>query len=163
MGKSLLQNDSWKEVTGCSGLYQVSDKGRIRNAKSGKILKPTDNGNGYLIVRIAGKNRYVHRIVAESFLQRGNGKNTVNHKDYNKNNNNVNNLEWVTQKENVNYSAENMRKPKGVTHSNTGEKYITYRKSKGVFRVTVNRKEIGNFKTLDEAITKRDEILKGVV
>ena len=89
-------------------------------------------------------------------------KKIINHKDFNKHNNNVTNLEWVTQKENVIYSLEHYKGRKKITHSNTGEKYITYRDSKQVFRVIIDKKEYGSFKNLHEAIKKRDEILKGV-
>nr|DAW56158.1 MAG TPA: homing endonuclease [Caudoviricetes sp.] len=128
-------------------------------------MKPTDNGNGYFIISLRKchkrKNFYIHRLVAQHFIDNPNDLNVVNHKDYNTKNNKASNLEWVTQKENVQYSTERMKKPKSVTHSNTKEKYISYRKEKGKYRVTINRKEYGAFNTLEEAIEKRDNILRG--
>ena len=107
----------WKDIKEYEGLYQVSNLGnvksieravkdatreRIQHLKS-KIIKPTDNGKGYQIVslnRNGRKNKYVHRLVAEAFLDNPKNKKEVNHKDFNKKNNCVDNLEWVSQKEN---------------------------------------------------------------
>lgn len=155
----------WKDIKGYEGRYFISNIGRVSNTK--KILTPTDNGNGYLIISLSTKgkrkNYYIHRLVAEAFLNNPCNLPQVNHIDYNRQNNNVNNLEWITQIENVRHSQMNMRHRKGITHSNTNEKYISYRKSKGVYRVTIDKKEYGTYKTLDEAIAKRDAIIKGVV
>lgn len=153
----------WKDIKSYEGLYRVSNKGRISNFK--RILTPTDNGKGYLIIGLCkdGKrnNFYIHRLVAEAFIDNPENKPVVNHKDYNRANNNVNNLEWITQKDNINHSVVNMRHKKAITHSNTGERYISYRASKNLYRVIINKKEYGAFKTLKEAITVRDNILKG--
>lgn len=115
----------WKDIKGYRGYYQISNLGRIRSCDrdisdinktqhiKGKIIKPTNNGNGYLIVslRINGKrkNHYVHRLVAESFIDNLENKPEVNHKDFNPYNNCVNNLEWSTRKENILYSNVNGR------------------------------------------------------
>lgn len=169
----------WKDIKNYEGIYQVSNYGNVRSFKKWcgnnhlkkwvnetSILKATDNGNGYLIVRLnkygTRKNFYIHRLVATYFLDNPSNKNIVNHKDYNKYNNNVSNLEWVTQKENVNYSIKNMKHRKLITHSNTNEKYITFRASKNVYRVIIDKKEYGSFKTIKEAIIKRNEVL-GVI
>ena len=155
----------FKDIKGYEGLYQISNIGTIKSARG--FLTPTDNGNGYLIVGLSKggkrKNFYIHRLVAEAFIDNPNNKTVVNHKDYNKKNNNANNLEWLTQKENIAYSVVNMKHKKSITHSNTGEKYISYRANKNHYRVTINKKEHGTYKTLKEAITKRDAILKGGV
>lgn len=83
----------------------VSDDGRIISYKSGKYkeLKQNDNGLGYLRVGVGhGNPKYVHRIVAETFLDNPDPTNNtqVNHKDGNKHNNCADNLEWCTQSEN---------------------------------------------------------------
>ena len=83
--------------------YAVSDKGNIINVKSGKVLH-TVLQNGYVRVQLSTngvrKNYPVHRLVAMAFIENREHKPYVNHKDGNKENNCVNNLEWVTAKEN---------------------------------------------------------------
>lgn len=168
----------WKDIKNYEGLYQISNLGNVKSLvkwdvnkndfiKSDNILTPNDNGKGYLIIGLR-KNRvrkmfYIHRLVAIHFLENPDCKNFINHKDFNKHNNNIDNLEWVTQKENVNYSVDNMKHKKSVTHSNTNEKYISYRASNGRYRVVIDKKEYGTFKTLEDAIKKRDSILKEVI
>ena len=155
----------WTDIKGYNGKYQVSNAGRIKNKD--KIMTPINNGNGYLYITLSSngerKNHYIHRLVAETFLDNPDNKTVVNHKDYDKTNNAVNNLEWVTQRENVRYSKCNMTGKKHKCKTNTGEFYISFRTQKGLYRVTVNKKEYGAYKTLKEAITKRDSILKGVI
>lgn len=131
------------------------------------MIKGTDNGNGYLIVslRVRGKrkNHYIHRLVAETFIDNPLNKKEVNHIDFNKRNNNASNLEWATRQENIDHSIVNMKGKKHRSNSNTGEQYISYRSSAKAYRVTVNKKEYGSCRTLEEAIKKRDAIIKGVV
>ena len=83
--------------------YQVSSWGRIRNA-DGKLLLPEKSEKGYLKVRLCkhGKifKKRVHRLVAEVFIDNPNDLPQVNHKDGNKENNSITNLEWVTDEEN---------------------------------------------------------------
>ena len=91
-----------------SGLY-VSNKGQVFVPKSGKRQEHftfgSDTNNGYKQVLYKRKNYLVHRLVAESFLPNPNNYPMVNHKDENKTNNNVTNLEWCTQQYNVNYGT----------------------------------------------------------
>lgn len=99
----------WKESVSMSG-YMVSNMGNVRNSRGKKNVMPTGNGNGYFIVgKKIGKhkkNYYVHRLVAEVFCENQNGYDCVNHKDFNTENNRADNLEWCTQKHNVNYSLD---------------------------------------------------------
>lgn len=89
-----------------SDKYFISTKGVVRNVKTGKCLSPQDTG--YLHVRIPHGdqtlNVRIHRAVAETFLPLIDGCNVVNHKDGNKHNNDVSNLEWVSQSDNVLHS-----------------------------------------------------------
>ena len=97
----------FKDIEGFP-LYEVSEFGEVRNKKTKQILKNRENGNGYLRVdlRKDGKayKRYVHRLVAETFLENFAGFEHVNHKDEIKTNNHVSNLEWVSARYNMQYS-----------------------------------------------------------
>lgn len=173
------QTEQWKDIKGYEGLYQVSNKGRVRSLKKwnvGKglfedcitILSPTDNGHGYQIVSLhkdrQRKNHYVHRLVAEAFIENCSNYEVINHIDHNRKNNNVENLEWCTQEYNINYSKHLLRRPKKNAHlPTTGEKYITQRKSTGRYRLIINHKEYGTFKTLEQAVKRRNEILSEVM
>ncbi|CAL6063140.1 HNH_endonuclease [Hexamita inflata] len=84
--------------------YEVSNLGQVRNKQTGRILKPSDNGHGYLQVSLylnkIGKRQYIHRLVAQAFLENPNNYNDVDHVDCVKNNNNVQNLRWTTKSDN---------------------------------------------------------------
>ena len=108
----------WKEHPFYGGLYLVSNKGRVKstdrivNCKSGatrvhrgKELTQQLNERGYCCVTISfkkqAKSKKVHRLVAETFLPNPQNKRQVNHIDCNKRNNNVDNLEWCNNSENM--------------------------------------------------------------
>lgn len=96
--------------------YQVSNLGRVKSlnynkSKTDKILKP-DKSSGYFRVKIKGKWKPVHRLVAEAFVINPNNKPQVNHLDENKFNNIYTNLEWVTHRENIEYSSTKKSKTK---------------------------------------------------
>lgn len=120
--------ENWRDVKGYEGFYQVSNLGRVKSLDrvvkdinkdrtqliKGKMLKPADNGNGYLIVSLRKdnkrKNHYIHRLVGEAFLNDYLSILTINHKDFNRKNNNVSNLEVCTIQENLKYSYEKNKK-----------------------------------------------------
>lgn len=105
--------EKWKKIIETNNVYSVSNKGKIRNDKTGKILKQSYYHNGYLGVGIIinGKQkRYrVHRLVAEYFVENPLNLCQVNHKDECKTNNCSENLEWCTSKYNINYGKRTER------------------------------------------------------
>ena len=96
----------WKTINGFEN-YEVSDNGEVRNKKTGRILKNSPTTYGYLRVNLRANNesytKYVHQLVARNFLE---GEGEVNHIDGNKSNNNINNLEWVSHKQNITHAEE---------------------------------------------------------
>ena len=114
-----MKTVAWKPITDYVGLYEVSSEGRVRNVKTGKILKPKNNRRGYLFVGLhkngAVKKRYIHRLVAQAFIPNPNKLPEVNHKDEIKANNNLDNLEWVSHRDNSNYGKRNERISKSMS------------------------------------------------
>ena len=108
-------DEIWHDIDGYDGLYQISNKGHVKSLKWGKerILRAHDNGDGYLKVHLfkntAFQSIYIHRLVAIAFIQNPDNKPQVNHKDENKKNNCVENLEWITCIDNCNYGTRNER------------------------------------------------------
>ena len=105
----------FKDIEGYEGSYQVSNEGRVKSLKFGKerVLRPTVDEYGYLRVGLyIGRNkktRRVHRLVAQAFIENPDNLPEINHKDENKANNNVENLEWCTSKYNCNYGSYNQK------------------------------------------------------
>ena len=126
--------EMWKEIRG-HPQYQVSNKGQIKSFKrykEGKILVPRLGKDGYLFVTLyedaKGKNYKVHRLVLMTFSPIDNMcELTVNHKDENKLNNSVENLEWLTLQENLKYGTRKERqaqKMAGVLNRGPSRKIV---------------------------------------
>lgn len=133
----------WKDIEGYEGLYQVSNLGRVKSlptqrnigwanyTSKEKILKQCKNKYGYLTVCLhkgdSQKLHRVHRLVAIAFIDNPNGYKCVNHKDEDKTNNNISNLEFCSYSYNVNYGTRNQRASDAMS-----KKVLQYTKD-GVF------------------------------
>lgn len=104
--------EEWRDIDGYEGLYQISNLGQVKSLKFGKerIMKQKTTCHGYKAISLSinGENKEfpIHRLVAQAFIDNPYNKPVINHKDCNKTNNNVDNLEWCTQQENIKYSYD---------------------------------------------------------
>ena len=112
-----MNNEIWKDIRGYEGLYSINNYGVIMS-KTGRIKKTSISNSGYHMVMLFKNckhdNRYIHRLVAESFIPNPDNKPQVNHVDEYKSNNHVSNLEWMTAKENVNHGTRTQRSSKRI-------------------------------------------------
>lgn len=144
----------WKDIEGYEGLYQVSNMGRVKvfprfhansgrgYATKGRILKQCDNGNGYLYVRLNSKHQYVHRLVAQVFVDNPFAYTEINHIDEVKSNNKATNLEWCNHVYNSTYGTkiERTKNTKKLKNSDvamiaTRNKNGSYGAERPVFRI----------------------------
>ena len=133
----------WRDIKGYEGLYKISSIGRVKSLRNSHgnyremCLKCRKNKKGYLNVSLnKDKKRFtylVHRLVAEAFIENPNNYKEVNHKDENKQNNKVNNLEWCDCEYNNNYGTRNKRHSESIK----GSKHPQARK---VYCVTTGKK-----------------------
>ena len=99
----------WKTINNYEGLYEVSNLGRVRDSKGNiKPMYKQNKGYSCLSLYVNGKIYHptIHRLVAEAFLTKKEGLNQVNHKDGNKDNNCVDNLEWCNQAQNYQHGMK---------------------------------------------------------
>lgn len=141
-------NEIWKDVEGYEGKYKISNQGKVKSLNYRghgveALLKPKTDKDGYLEVRLCVNNvsRYVrvHRLVASTFIENDCDKPQVNHINEVKDDNRVENLEWMTNKENVNHGTATKRR------SNTMTKY------KDIVGVNVETGKVIRFSTVNEA------------
>lgn len=149
----MIENEIWRPVAGYEGLYEVSSFGRVKSLgrtepifnsvrfRKDKIMRQKLTKFGYLEATLSknGKpsTKKIHRLVAEAFLPNPEGLPQVNHKDEDKTNNRVENLEWCSAKYNMNYGSVKRR---------VGEKH-----SKPVAQLSLEGKIIKVYKSAAEA------------
>ena len=137
----------WRDTYIYGEQYEVSNTGIVRNKVTGHIISQQEDKKGYLRVRLSLHDKKatakVHRLVATAFIPNPEGKPQVNHKDTDKHNNRVGNLEWATNSENQIHAYK------------TGLNYVTGRagrKKKPVCKLNLNTGEvIGTYKSLADA------------
>ena len=155
-------NEIWKDIAGYEGYYQISDKGRIKSLErrvndnggmfllKSKILKPVMNDQGYLRIglRKDGKRKHkrVSRLVAEAFIPNPENKPQINHKNGDRTDNNVSNLEWVSVSDNIKHSYRVLKRKRSML----GKIGINNPNSKPVAQI-MNGKIIATFPAAKEA------------
>ena len=164
--KNLLTDEIWKDIKGYEGLYQASTLGEIRRIESvvvdknkkrirtfkNKKIKQILRKDGYYFVNLSKngkvKTAKVHRLIAETFLKNDVNYNIINHKDGNKINNNVTNLEWCTCSHNTKEAYRlGLRKPNILKEALNG-------RSKPVLQYDTSKNFIKKWSCIKEASKK---------
>lgn len=118
----------WRDIPNTNGQYKASNDGKVMTVKTGRILAPIIDARGYervCLFKADRERRYkVHRLIANTFLPNPEGKQQVNHKDGNKRNNCVDNLEWVTNEENLRHAIANGLRDGHKRYCNSKKKRI---------------------------------------
>lgn len=143
-------------IKGYEGLYEIDDKGNVYSCFTTKTRRKgalkQEIKNGYKSVNLyknqTCKHCYVHRLVAEAFLPNENDYNYINHIDCNKLNNSVENLEWCSQKQNIQHSLENYLQNQYKTFVN-GIEYLSMKEASlkhfnNVWKIKELRYKYGN-------------------
>lgn len=139
-----VDGEIWKDIKGYEGLYKISNKGRIKGLYG--LMTPQLSREGYYQIMLRKDNKSkqmrIHRLVLNAFGEppRKNQK-YVNHKDLNKKNNNIENLEWVTAKENSNHYEKNRNISKYnsiVCYDENGNKFNSYNEAAKAYNIAAN-------------------------
>ena len=161
---SISNEEIWLPIKGYEGIYEISSCGNVRSLDrwintspkfgsrrkiKGKQLTPVNTAgyNGVSLMKDGKTYRaYIHRLVAETFIPNSKNRKEVNHKDFNRKNNNVENLEWVTHKENIQHSERGHRRridimpavltPRSTIACSNGEIYNSIREASCVLHIS---------------------------
>ena len=141
----------WTPVVGYEDLYLVSTNGKVYSIRSHKILAPRRHNAGYLRVTLSRngerKDAYIHRLMCEAFFGTPNdGRNYVNHLDENPAHNQITNLEWTTNSDNIKYSW--------ARHREERTKYFQENPSRKIGVVGIDKQtkeEIGRWDSMSNA------------
>lgn len=121
---AIIYMEIWKCIVGFDKYY-ISNIGRIKNIKTNRILKISKGLGGYYRINIKNRSYFIHRLVAIAFIEKIRNKNIINHIDNNILNNNVENLEWCNQSENIKHAYNTGRAMCNIKHKN-GRFYKSY-------------------------------------
>lgn len=148
----------WKDIPNYEKYYQVSNLGRIKSIRNNKILSLRKDYRGYLdiLLSVNGiKKRYkVHRLVGMAFIPNPDNLPQINHKDENKENNNVLNLEWCTNKYNMNYGTAPKRRLesfKKTLKSQTNKRNNNLWQPKKIIQYNIESNEIKRWNSIKQA------------
>jgi len=150
----IMSTEQWKQIDGFENLYEISNEGRVLSIRSSKVLKNNISAKGYYIVRLPKKTCYVHHLVWDAFgIEPRNGHILqIDHKDNDKRNNRIENLQLLTTRQNVGkgYQANGKKLPTGVQY----RERCTQRPYESL--ITVNNKSIhlGHYTNPEEARSK---------
>ena len=171
-------SEVWKDIAGYEGYYQISNYGRVRSLdrqhKSvgnnmqncpGKMLKLNKTEKGYLTVNLSKDSKLkvsrVHRLVANAFIINPNNKPNIDHIDGNPSNNEVSNLQWCTQKENMNNPIHSERR--AIANKNRDYSKINKR-GKYVVQIDASTEiEIAQFISAKDASRKTKSDQTGII
>ena len=134
----------WKDIKGYEGIYQVSNQGNIKNIKTNRILRPGRDKGNYFIISLTKnakhKTHYIHRLVAIAFIDNINNLKQINHIDGNKENNCVNNLEWITCSNNLKHAYK-----KGLKGISEKQKKFIANEGRKLSKITLQYNKNGEF------------------
>ena len=157
-----MKNVVWRDIPDYEGLYQINNVGQIMSLRTGQLRQDVQSGHGYRAVQLSDQSHtkkrfYVHRLVAITFLGAPSAKEyVVNHKNLNKKDNRVENLEWTTNEGNMHHAYINgktdFRRQIRIDNK-TGIKGVS--QQSGGYQVSLNGRYIGWYKTLESAAKAR--------
>ena len=145
----------WKDIPNYENCYQVSNLGNVKSLDKldtlgrrvkGKLMKAKIRKDGYLEVTLRKNNHekhyLIHRLVAMTFIDNMNNYKEINHKDENKTNNNVNNLEWCNRSYNINYGTGNEKRRKTLLNNKRSKKVCQYDLDGNLINIYVSLREL---------------------
>ena len=152
-----MNKELWKSVKGFTD-YKVSNQGKVKSFKlnTEKILKQCNDKKEYLLVKLSksrnSKTKTVHRLVATAFIPNPDNKPQVNHKDGNKQNNCVDNLEWVTQSENDIHAFKiGLKTQQGIENANSKLSENDVLGIRGLYLDGLTQKEIAKIYLINQS------------
>ena len=153
-----LDGEIWKDIEGYEGYYQVSNMGRVYSVKNKMLLKQhLKQGYFECVLYKNGDRKYIqsHRLVAITFIPNPDGLPQVNHKDENKQNNCVSNLEWCTAEYNINYGSRTERATQSNIESGHYKRLAKELKASGFFEERTKKlRESGKYGEMSSNLRK---------